>query len=134
LPDAPTYRFLKGTVLNSLGDGVVKISNPFLQQTITLDMSDPRHPRRVSELNETEAAGANQEVWVDFDWAGVDPSAGDFFRPFRTLADAVSAVAAHGVINIVPGASPERGGLNGGKRLRLHAPIGGVRIGSRTGL
>jgi hypothetical protein len=31
----------------------------------------------------------NQEVWVDFDWAGVDASAGDFFRPFRTLAEAV---------------------------------------------
>jgi hypothetical protein len=133
LPDAPTYRFLKGTVLNSVGDGLVVISNPLLNQTITLDMRDPRHPRRVSELNEVEAAGANQEVWVDFDWKGVDPSAGDFFRPFRTLADGVNAVAAHGVINIVPGASAERGVLNGGKRLRFRAPIGGVRIGSRPG-
>lgn len=134
LPDAASYRFLKGTVLNSVGDGVVTISNPFLNQTITLDMSDPRHPRRVSELNETEAAGANQEVWADFEWKGVDASAGDFFRPFRTLATAVSAVAAAGVINIVPGASAERGVLNGGKRLRLHAPIGGVRIGSLAGV
>jgi hypothetical protein len=133
LPDAADYRFLKGTVMNSVGDGVVEISNPFLQQTITLDMRDPRHPRRVSELNETEAAGANQEVWADFDWKGFHASAGDFFRPFRTLADAVTAVAAHGVVNIVPGASAERGVLNGGKRLRLHAPIGGVRLGSRPG-
>lgn len=133
LPDATGYRFLKGTVLNSVGDGVVKISNPFLNQAITLDMSDPRQPRRISELNETEAAGANQDVWLDFGWTGVQASAGDFFRPFRTLATAVSAVADGGVINIVPGASSERGVLNGGKRLRLHAPIGGVRIGSVTG-
>jgi hypothetical protein len=133
LPEATSYRFLKGTVLNSVGDGVVRISNPFLDQTITLDMSDPRHPRRVSERNETEAAGANQEVWLDFGWIGVDASAGDFFRPFRTLATAVSAVAAAGVVNIVPGASAERGVLNAGKRLRLHAPIGGVRIGSLAG-
>ena len=40
-PDAPTYRFLKGSVLNSVGDGLVEILNPFLRQTITLDMSDP---------------------------------------------------------------------------------------------
>jgi hypothetical protein len=133
LPDAPTYRFLKGSVMNSLGDGVVTITNPFLQQTITLDMSNPRQPRRVSELNQTEAAGANQEVWLDFDWKGVLASAGDFFRPFGTLADAVHALADHGVINIVPGAGAERGVLNGGKRLRLHAPIGGARIGSRPG-
>lgn len=130
LPDAPDYRFLKGTVLNSTGDGLVQIANPFLQQTITLDMRDPRHPRRVSELNETEAAGANQEVWVDFDWSGPDASAGDFFRPFRTLAEGVNAVAAGGVINLVPGASAERGVLNGGKGMRLHAPVGEVRIGS----
>ena len=63
-------------------------------------------------------ASKNQEVWVDFDWTGADPAAGDFFRPFRTLADGVSAVAAHGVINIVPGVSAERGMLNSGKRLR----------------
>jgi hypothetical protein len=133
LPDVPADQFLRGSVLNSAGDGVVVISNPFLNQTITLDMSDPYHPRRVSELNETEAAGANQEVWLDFDWKGVSVSAGDFFRPFRTLAAAVNAVAVHGVINIVPGATAERGVLNGGKRLRLHAPIGGVRIGSLPG-
>jgi hypothetical protein len=133
LPDAQSYRFLKGTVLNSVGNGVVKLTNPFLGQlgqTIELDMSDQRRPRRVSELNETEAAGSNQEVWVDFAWAGADASAGDFFRPFRSLAEAVSAVADHGVLKIEPGASTERGVLNHGKRLRLTAPIGGVRIGS----
>jgi hypothetical protein len=37
-------------------------------------MSNPYRARRVSVLNETEAAGANQEVWVDFDWAGVAAS------------------------------------------------------------
>lgn len=133
IPDTKHYRFLKGTVLNSAGDGVIHLSNPFLGKTITLDMKDPRRPRRVSEQNETEAAGANNEVWVDFDWAGPDASAGDFFRPFRTLADAVDAVADHGVVQIVPGASAERGVLNRGRRLRLRAPVGGVRIGSISG-
>ena len=139
LPKAETYRFLKGTVLNSTGDGLVKLTNPFLAQstnpllvqTIELDMRDTQRPRRVSERNETEAAGSNQEVWVDLGWTGGDASAGDFFRPFRTLADGVGAVAAHGEVGIVPGASAERGVLNKGKRLRLSAPIGGVRIGSR---
>jgi hypothetical protein len=116
--------------INPIDVFVVKLTNPFLGQTIELDLSDPRRPRRVSELNVTEAAGTNQEVWVDFDWAGADASAGDFFRPFRSLADGVGAVAAHGVVRIVLGSSAERGALTGGKRLRLSAPIGGVRIGS----
>ena len=42
--------------------------------------------------------------------------AGEIARPERLMA-----AMRHGV-------------LNGGKRLRLHAPIGGVRIGSRPGL
>jgi hypothetical protein len=130
MPDVPSDRFLRGTVLNSAGDGLVTITNPSLQQTITLDMRDQQHPRRISERNETESAGANEEVWADFEWSDVEPSVGDFFRPFRTLADGVNAVAARGVINLVPGATGERGVLNRGKRLRLHAPIGGVRIGS----
>lgn len=132
LPDASSYRFLKGTVLNSTGNGVVHLTNAFLGQTITLDMSDPHHPRRVSELNVTEAAGSNQEVWVDFDWTGADGSEGDFFRPFRSLAKGVSGVAAEGLIKIMPGSTAERGALTGGKRLRLSAPIGGVRIGSHA--
>jgi hypothetical protein len=131
LPDVDGYRFLKGTVLNSTGDGLVRLTNPFLGQAITLDMRDEKRPRRTSELNDIEAAGDHQEVWLDFDWAGIDPSEGDFFRPFRTMGTAVAAVASHGVIKIVPGATMERGNLNRGKRLRLSAPIGGVTIGSR---
>jgi hypothetical protein len=132
LPDAQSYWFLKGTVMNSTGNGVVHLANPFLGQTIELDLSDPRHPRRVSELNVTEAAGSSQEVWVDFDWTGADAAAGDFFQPFRSLAEGVGGVAAQGVIKIMPGSSVERGALTGGKRLRLSAPIGGVRIGSHA--
>jgi hypothetical protein len=140
LPDAPnrTDRFLWGTVLNCPSPGVVTITNPFLGQTITLDMSEPQRPRRTSEHGDVEAAGANEEVWVDFDWKGVDvetgetllPSVGDFFRPFRSFAEGVVAVADHGVLKIVPGNTPVRGALTGGKRLRLSAPIGGVRIGA----
>ena len=140
LPDASNTndRFLWGTVLNSPSPGVVTITNPFLGQTIALDMSDPRRPRHISEHGDVEAAGANEEVWVDFDWKGVDaetgatllPSVGDFFRPFRSLAEGVAAVADHGVLKIVPGHTSERGALTGGKRLRLSAPIGGVRIGA----
>jgi hypothetical protein len=132
LPDVTSYRFLKGTVLNSTGNGVVHLTNQFLGRTIELDMSDPHHPRRVSEFNVTEAAGSNQEVWVDFDWAGPDASEGDFFRPFRNLRDGVSGVAPQGMIKIMPGSSAERGALTRGKRLRLSAPIGGVRIGSHA--
>jgi len=134
LPDADSYRFLKGTVLNSTGDGLIRLSNPSLRQTITLDMRDDKRPRRTSERNETEAAGDHQEVWADFEWAGIDASEGDFFRPFRTMATAVAGVASHGTIMIVPGSSAERGNLSRGKRLRLSAPVGGVRIGSRPGV
>lgn len=133
LPDVPADRFLRGAVLNSPREGVVEISNPFLSQKITLDMSDQRRPRRISELNEIEAAGDNQEVWVDFDWPGTDVPTGDFFRPFRTLREAFNAVADGGVVKIVPGATAERGMLGAGKRLRLQAPIGGVTIGRRPG-
>ena len=133
LPDVDGYRFLKGTVLNSTGDGLVRLTNPALRQTITLDFRDDKRPRRTSERNEVEAAGDHQEVWADFEWAGIHASEGDFFRPFRTLATAVADVASHGTIMIVPGSSAERGNLTRGKRMRLRAPIGGVRIGSRPG-
>jgi hypothetical protein len=140
MPVIPREQFLGGTVLNSPREAVVEISNRFLGQSITLDMSDPRRPRRVSEVNEIEAAGDSREVWLDFEWDGLDTagavltSEGDFFRPFRMLADAVHAVAAGGTIKIVPGSTAERGTLTGGKRCRLSAPIGGVRLGTRIGL
>ena len=121
--------FLRGTVMNSREEGVVEITNPFLGTKITLDMSDPWHPRRTSETGEVEEAGSNHEVWVDFAWTG--PGEGDFFHPFRTLAEATAAVANGGVIKIMPGSSNERHIIRNDKRVRLVAPIGGVTIGVR---
>jgi hypothetical protein len=77
-----TNQFLHGTVMNSLAEGVVEITNHFLGTKITLDMNDPWHPRRTSETGEIEEAGSNHEVWVDFGWKG--SSEGDFYRPFNT--------------------------------------------------
>lgn len=121
--------FLKGTVMNSKEEGVVEITNHFLDRKITLDMSDQRHPRRTSETGEVEEAGSNHEVWANFGWRG--PSEGDFFRPFNTIATAAAAVADGGVIKIMPGWTNERPFLANNKRMRLVAPIGGVTIGVR---
>jgi hypothetical protein len=133
LPDTPPSQFLHGTIMNSPRDGVVEITNPF-QNKIVLDMSDRFHPRRTSESGEVEAAGDNQEVWVDFGWNGLSQSGaplaseGDFYRPYRTLAEAIQGVADGGVVKIVPGSTPDRSALTG-KRLTISAPIGSVRIG-----
>lgn len=124
-----TDSFLSGTVMNSPEEGVVEINNPFLGTKITLDMSDQKHPKRISETGEVEESGFNNEVWVDFDWAG--SSEGDFFRPFKTIAAATAAVADGGVIKIMPGSTSERPVFAKGKRIRFTAPIGGVTIGSR---
>jgi hypothetical protein len=124
-----TDRFLNGTIMNSPAEGVVEITNPFLGTKIRLDMSDPKRPRRTSETGEVEEAGSNHEVWVDFAWTG--PGEGDFFHPFRTLAEATVAVADGGVIKIMPGSSNERHIIRNNKRVRLVAPIGGVTIGVR---
>jgi hypothetical protein len=95
-------RFLGGTVLNSNGhDGVIRISNQFLNTVITLDMQDQARPTRTSETGETEGAGPHSEVWVNFAWKG--PSEGDFYHPFNTIAAAVAAVAPGGSITIMPG-------------------------------
>jgi hypothetical protein len=123
-----TNQFLHGTVLNSTGDGVVDITNHFLDQKITLDMSDQWHPKRTSENREVEEAGNNHEVWVDFGWQG--PNEGDFFHPFNTVASATAAVADGGVIKIMPGTTNETRLTHNNKRIRLVAPIGGVRLGS----
>src|SRR5207302_835611 len=40
--------FLNGTIMNSTGEAIIEIANPGLQSKITLDMSDPWHPRRTS--------------------------------------------------------------------------------------
>lgn len=64
--------------MNSLIEGVVEITSPFLRTKLTLDMSDPWHPKRISETGVVKEAGANHEVWVDFSWSG--PNERDFVR------------------------------------------------------
>jgi len=123
-----TDKFLNGTVMNSTGDAVVQITNHDLRSTITLDMSDVLHPRRIAETGEVEQAGFDNEVWLDFEWVG--PNQGDACQPFSTLAAATAAVADGGVIKILPGQTSERT-IGGGKRMTLVAPIGGVTIGVR---
>jgi hypothetical protein len=122
-------RFLNGTVMSSSAEAVVEITNPALGTRITLDMSDPWHPRRTSENGEIEEAGANHEVWLDFDWTG--SSEGDVCRPFSHVTAAVDRVAQGGVISVMPGRTTDRSTIGGSKRLRLLAPIGGVIIGAR---
>jgi hypothetical protein len=126
-----TDRFLTGTVMNSPTEGVVEITNQFLDNkgTIRLDMSDKWHPKRTSETGEVEEAGSNHEVWVDFAWKG--PCEGDFFRPFNSIGAAVAAVADSGVIKIMPGSTGERPSIRTNKRIRFVATIGGVSIGVR---
>jgi hypothetical protein len=124
-----TDKFLNGTIMNSKGEAVVEITNPFLGTKIRLDMGDQSHPRRTSETGEVEEAGSNHEVWVDFGWRG--PSEGDFFRPFNSIAAAAAAVADGGMIKIMPGWTTEKPLIQNNKRIRFVAPIGGVTIGVR---
>lgn len=126
---APTDQFLHGTVLNSPKDGVVEITNHFLGQRITLDLSDSDHPRRTDEHGVVEEAGNHHEVWVNFHGEGSQE--GNFFHPFHTLAAATAAVAEGGVVRMMPGTTRERVISGGGKRMTLVAPIGGVTIGAR---
>jgi hypothetical protein len=103
-------KFTHGTVLDSQqGSGIVVISNPSLGAQITLNMQDKFHPTRTSESGQVEKAGldAHEEVWVDFN-SPVEPSAdGDFYHPFKTLAEAQKTVAVGGTIKIVPGTRNE---------------------------
>jgi hypothetical protein len=130
--------FLSGTVMNSSGDGDISITNHFLRTKIRLDMRTAGRPRRTVETprktdvlaeaafdEAIEEAGSKQEVWVNFGWTG--PTEGDFFRPFNTIAAAVADVAEGGVIKIMPGSTSERPFIR--KKVRLVAPIGGVRFG-----
>jgi hypothetical protein len=129
-PRTGEAHFLNGTILNSRADGIVEIRNRLLATTITLDLSDPARPRRTIDSPDglvVEVAGDNQEVWLDFEWAG--PNSGDVCQPFNSLASASAAVADGGVIKIVPGATADRGPMGNGKTMTLEAPIGGVTIG-----
>jgi hypothetical protein len=123
--------FLRGTIMNSPEEAKVVIINPGLGQQITLDWSDPKVLRRISETGEVEEARENNdsEVWVDFAWGGDEE--GDFFHPFRTIAGAAATVTDGGVIKILPGSTQERPFLSHKKRIRLEAAIGGVSIGVR---
>jgi hypothetical protein len=131
-----TDLFLSGSIMRSIADGVTEIHNPSLNTTLTLDWSksNPQHLLRRAEDGQLEQAGQNSagqhfEVWVDFDWTG--PNEGDFYRPFKTLASAVGAVADGGVIRIVPGTSRDRTSISRhGKKIRIIAPIAGVTIGA----
>jgi hypothetical protein len=126
-----TTGFLDGKVMNSPAEAVVEITNPFLGTKIVLDMSDAKNPKRTSETGEVEQAGANHEVWVDFDFNWPGPKEGDFYRPFNTLEAAVAAVADGGVIRIAPSSTKQAVSIRTSKRIKLVAPIGGVRVGVR---
>jgi hypothetical protein len=129
-----TDKFLAGTVMNAPSEAVVEITNRFVPGArITLDFSDPKRPKRISESGEIDEAGSNHEVWVDFDWkaTGGVTSEGDFFRPFTTIADAVAAVADTGVVKVMPGLTrTERAFVHNAKRVRITAPLGGVTFGA----
>jgi hypothetical protein len=82
-----TERDQRHRFVNSRGEGIVEINNPFLGEKIVLDLSDQWHPKRTSETGEVEFAGANHGVWVDFSWSATDSltgfqitSQGNFFR------------------------------------------------------
>jgi hypothetical protein len=135
-PDSPDARgdagnakrhLLNGTILNTESDAVVTIDNPALGTRIRLDLSDPTHPQRTAEDGSIESAGANEEVWTDFDWQGNQE--GDVYRPISTLAAATAAVRDGGTIRMIPSQSAERSPIGNGKTFTLVAPIGDVKIG-----
>jgi len=125
-PDRSTFvsTFAHGSIMDSpqdpsdarVGSGLLVISNPRLGTRITLDMrnqstnDDPlfglHHPRRTAEDGRVESAGANEDVWLDFNYTG-DGKDGDFGQPFKTLKVAQANVARGGTVNIVPGHSKE---------------------------
>jgi hypothetical protein len=120
-----TAKLLNGSIMKSPEEAKVVITNPTLKTSITLDFTDPAHPRRFdSHTGESEVAGFHNEVWLDFEYPG--PTDGDVCQPFNTLGGATAAVADGGVIRIVPGATQERGSIGGNKSFTLVAPIGGV--------
>ena len=124
---APIH-FLNGTILRSGPDAVIEIGNPGMGKKIRLDMRDRWHPRRTDENGIVDSAGAGEEVWADFEWAG--PSEGDVCRPYSTVAAASAAVAPGGTIRMIPSVTHERAPIGVGKRFFMLAPIGGVKIGA----
>ncbi len=143
-PDQSIFRrtFAHGSVVNSgqvsgqdltqrpVGTGLITISNPAVG-TITLDMragaaaGDPlfglHHPSRTSESGKVETAGSNDEVWVDSNYPGAAPSAGDFGDPFRTLGEAMDRVKPGGTVRIVNVRTSESQPVAYTRRLTLRA-------------
>lgn len=118
---------VNGTIMNSGPTAVVTVNNPYLGQHLTLDLADQWKPRRTAEDGSVESAGSGEEVWADFDWTGAQE--GDVCRPYATVAGAQAAVAGGGTVRMIPSSSAERTPIGVGKRFRMVAPIGGVRIG-----
>jgi len=79
--------FAAGTIINSAqGSGLIVISNPALGTSITLDMRDMWHPKRISETGDVEYGG--QEAWINFNYGS---NLGDFAQPYRSLRSATNS-------------------------------------------
>ena len=126
--DRVTAQLVRGTVMNTTADAVVRITNPARDGALTLDFADQNHPQRHdNDAGVFEVAGFHNEVWVDFEYAG--PSEGDVCRPFASINAAADVVADNGVLRIIPGASMTRGVIGDSRRFTLMAPAGGVTLG-----
>ena len=124
-PPPSNGSFAAGTIINSAqGSGLVVISNPALGTSITLDLRDQSHPRRISETGEVEYGG--QEVWINFNYGN---NTGDFAQPYRSLQAATSAFNSPipaNTFKIVAGTEREPITIN--KPVRLVAVGGPVTI------
>jgi hypothetical protein len=129
-----TNTFAHGSVINSgqistfppipAGSGLITISNPAVG-TIILAM---HLQARTSETGEEEGAGGNQEVWVDSNYPGAGPTAGDFGDPFRTLGEAINAVTVGGTVRIINVNGTENTPVLYTKRMTLRAAAGSVTL------
>jgi hypothetical protein len=126
-----TNKFLNGTILDSPAEAVVTIHNPFLNQTLTLDLSNKWNPRRTLQIGNdvTEIETRLHEVWVDFDHNG--PQEGNFYRPYKTLEAAAAAVNDGGVIKLMPGVLREPQRIRGNKHIRVVTPVP-FTVGARS--
>jgi hypothetical protein len=123
-------KFADGTIMQSdLGSATIDIKNPALGKQFTLSMPDKFHPRRISESGEVARAGFDlyQEVWIDFDSPTSLSADGDFYHPFKNLAQAQNKVATGGTVLIMPGAKNEAITLN--KPMTLKSFPGSAVIG-----
>ena len=124
--------YLSGTVMLTPQPGRIQVTNASRGSGLAPDWTDPNHLMRVVEDGEVTHAGVDSQglaydVWVRFGTGGAP--AGDC-RPLGNLAAARAAVANDGTIHLLPGASPLRGSLGGGRiNVRLTAPLGGVCLG-----